>query len=59
MIGATKPWRKRGGRKRKDSEASKEKQTEEERIKLDEFMAQQKAFWDEVDDSSLVEEESS
>lgn len=50
--------RKRAGRKRKDSEDTN-KQAEEERIKLDEFMAQQKAFWEQVDDSSLLEEDSS
>lgn len=60
-TGSTTTSRSRKGavRKRRDKRDSGDKQTEEEREKLDEFIAQQKAFWDEVDDSSLVEEESS
>ncbi len=44
-------------KKRRGGAATKEDEATDEHAKLDEFLAQQKAFWDEVDESSLPEED--
>lgn len=49
--------RRRPARKRRGATSTKIEEPNDERTKLNEFLAQQKAFWEEVDDSSLVEEE--
>lgn len=44
-------------RQAKKRNQNKENEVNEDEGKLQEFMAQQKTFWEEVDDSNLFEEE--